>query len=59
MAGRNSRKPTARGRRAAASRARKPDGYTRKELYAKAKTQRIEGRSKMSKRQLENALGMR
>jgi hypothetical protein len=59
MAGRNARKPTARGSKAAASRARKPDGHTRLELYAKAKTQRIEGRSKMSKRQLENALGMR
>jgi uncharacterized protein DUF6496 len=58
MAGRNARKPTARGSKAATSRARKPDGHTRAELYAQAKRQRIEGRSKMSKRQLENALGM-
>jgi len=59
MAGRNARKPTARGRKAATARARKRDGHTRQELYARAKRQRIEGRSKMSKRQLENALGLR
>jgi hypothetical protein len=39
--------------------ARKRDGHTRQELYARAKRRRIEGRSKMSKRQLENALGLR
>ena len=59
MAGRNARKPTARGRKAATARARKRDGHTRQELYARAKRRRIEGRSKMSKRQLENALGLR
>ena len=59
MGGRNARKSTARGRKAATARSRKRDGYTRQELYAKAKRRRIEGRSKMSKRQLENALGMR
>jgi hypothetical protein len=59
MAGRNARKPTARGRKAATARSRKPDGHTRQELYAKAKQKRIEGRSRMTKRQLENALGMR
>jgi Family of unknown function (DUF6496) len=59
MGGRNARKPTARGRRAANARARKRDGYTRQELYAKAKSRHIEGRSRMSKRQLENALGTR
>jgi hypothetical protein len=32
---------------------------SRQELYAKAKDRHIEGRSKMSKRQLQNALGMR
>jgi hypothetical protein len=58
MGGRNARKETARGRKAAASRTRKPDGHTRQELYAEAKNRHIEGRSKMSKRQLENALGM-
>jgi hypothetical protein len=59
MAGRNARKPTAPGRNAAIARSRKRDGHTRQELYAKAKRRRIAGRSKMSKRQLENALGMR
>ena len=58
MAGRDARKPTARGRKAAISRSRKRDGHTRQELYAKAKRRHIVGRSKMSKRQLENALGM-
>jgi len=58
MAGRNARKPTARGRKAAVARARKRDGRTRLQLYAKAKRRGIEGRSRMSKRQLENALGM-
>jgi hypothetical protein len=58
MAGKNARKPTARGHKAAVGRSRKADGHTRQELYAKAKNRHIEGRSKMSKRQLENALGM-
>jgi hypothetical protein len=59
MSGKDARKTTARGRKAATARARKLDGHTRQELYAKAKRRHIEGRSKMSKRQLENALGMR
>jgi hypothetical protein len=59
MKGRDARKPTAKGKRAAQARARKSDGYTRKELYAKAQRRHIEGRSKMTKRQLENALGIR
>lgn len=59
MAGHNARKQTARGHKAAVARARKVDGHTRQELYAKAKRRHVEGRSKMSKRQLENALGMR
>ena len=59
MAGRNARKQTARGHRAAVGRARKADGHTRHELYAKARERHVEGRSKMTKRQLENALGMR
>jgi uncharacterized protein DUF6496 len=59
MGGRNARKLTARGRKAAVARARKRDGHTRQELYAKAQRRHIEGRSKMTKRQLENALGMR
>jgi hypothetical protein len=56
MAGRDARKPTSHGRKAAAARSRRPDGHTRQELYAKAKRKGIEGRSRMSKRQLENAL---
>jgi hypothetical protein len=59
MSGRNARGLTARGRKAATARSRKPDGHTRQELYDKAKRKRIEGRSRMTKRQLENALGMR
>jgi hypothetical protein len=59
MAGRDARKSTTRGRKAAIGRARKRDGHTRQELYAKAKRRGIEGRSRMSKRQLENALGLR
>ena len=59
MGGRNARKPTARGRRVAVARARKQDGYTRQQLYERARRRRIEGRSKMTKRQLENALGLR
>ncbi|MBU6462297.1 MAG: hypothetical protein KGK01_10130 [Bradyrhizobium sp.] len=58
MAGKNARKQTARGHKAAVARSRKADGHTRQELYAKAKSRHVEGRSKMSKRQLENALGM-
>jgi Family of unknown function (DUF6496) len=59
MSGRDARKITARGRKTATARSRKPDGHTRQELYAKAQRKRIEGRSRMSKRQLENALGVR
>jgi hypothetical protein len=58
MGGKNARKRTARGRKAANTRAHRPDGYTRAQLYARAKRQHIEGRSKMTKRQLENALGL-
>jgi hypothetical protein len=58
MAGKNARKQTPRGHDAAVARARKPDGHTRQELYAKARRRHIEGRSRMSKRQLENALGV-
>src|SRR5262245_21892546 len=55
MGGRNASRTTARGRRAARTRSR-ADGATRAELYAKAKRLHIPGRSKMSKRQLKNAL---
>jgi hypothetical protein len=59
MGGRNARKQTARGHLAAVARTRKNDGHTRQELYAKARKRHVEGRSKMTKRQLENALGLR
>lgn len=59
MGGKNSRKLTTRGRKAARSRRRKQDGHTRRELYARAQRRHIEGRSRMTKRQLENALGLR
>ena len=59
MRGRNARKQTTRGHRAAVARARKSDGHTRQELYEKARRRHVEGRSKMTKRQLENALGIR
>ena len=55
MGGENATHTTARGRRAARGRSR-ADGATRAELYARAKRRHIPGRSKMSKRQLENAL---
>jgi hypothetical protein len=54
--GKNAQKPTVRGRRAAIARAHSADGHTRQELYAEAQHRHIEGRSKMTKRQLENAL---
>jgi Family of unknown function (DUF6496) len=59
MGGKNAKKLTARGKRAAAARARRADGHTRRELYGKARRRHIQGRSKMTKRQLENALGIR
>jgi hypothetical protein len=59
MAGSNARRPTAKGRKAAVARSRKRDGHTRQELYAKARKRQIGGRSRMTKRQLENALGIR
>jgi uncharacterized protein DUF6496 len=56
MGGRNATKTTARGRKAARSRARNGHGATKRELYERAKSRSVQGRSKMSKRQLENAL---
>jgi hypothetical protein len=53
MSGREARKTTVRGRKAATGRSRKADGHTRLELYATAKWKQGDGRSKMSKRQLE------
>ena len=56
MGGKSANKPTARGRKTAAARAHRADGHTRQQLYIQARRRHIEGRSKMSKRQLENAL---
>jgi hypothetical protein len=57
MGGKNATHRTAHGRKAARSRARRSgDGATKQELYRKAQARHIEGRSKMTKQQLENAL---
>jgi hypothetical protein len=58
MGGKNARKPTVRGKKAAYTRAHSSDGHTRRQLYAEAQRRHIEGRSKMTKRQLENALAI-
>ncbi len=58
MGVRNAKKPTARGQKVATDRVPRPDGHTRQQLYIQAKRRRIEGRSKMTRRQLENALGV-
>ena len=55
MGGRNATRRTVRGSKAARSRAR--GGPTKAQLYKRAKARGIQGRSKMSKRQLQNALG--
>jgi hypothetical protein len=56
MGAKNARRLTARGRKAASSRARVAGGPTKAALYRRAKRAGIEGRSKMSKRQLQVAL---
>jgi len=55
MGGRNAKRITARGRKAARTRSR-DGGPSKAELYDRAQARGLEGRSKMSKRQLENAL---
>lgn len=55
MGGRNATHRTARGKKAARARARS-GGETKHALYEKAKARHIEGRSRMTKQQLENAL---
>jgi len=55
MGGKNARRRTARGRKAARSRAR--GGATKAELYRRAKAKGVEGRSRMTKQQLKNAVG--
>ena len=56
MGGRDATKTTARGRMAARTRARDGSGATKDALYQRAKARSVPGRSKMTKRQLENAL---
>jgi hypothetical protein len=56
MGGESARRRTARGRKAARTRARRSGHATKQALYERAKARHIEGRSKMTKRQLENAL---
>ncbi len=56
MGGRDATRTTAKGRKAARARARRVAGTTKQELYRRAKARGIEGRSKMSKAQLANAL---
>jgi hypothetical protein len=56
MGGRNATHLTARGRKAARTRARHNGSATKAQLYRRAKARHIPGRSKMTKRQLENAL---
>jgi hypothetical protein len=55
MGGSNARHRTAKGKRVARTRARKGK-MTYDELYERAQKRHVAGRSKMSKRQLENAL---
>lgn len=55
MGGKNATKLTRRGAKAARRRTRHEAG-TKEELYKRAQRKGIEGRSKMTKRQLENAL---
>lgn len=56
MGGKNARRLTTRGKKAAAARAHRADGHTKQELYTRARSRHIQGRSRMTKRQLENAL---
>jgi hypothetical protein len=56
MGGENATDLTRSGSKAARTRARSEARMTKDELYEEAKSKGIEGRSKMTKRQLENAL---
>jgi hypothetical protein len=56
MGGRNAKRLTRRGARAARSRARHSGTLSWAQLYRRAKARSIPGRSRMTKRQLENAL---
>src|SRR6516225_9991823 len=56
MGGRNARKITARGRKAARARSLESGTPTKAQLYRRAKAHGIAGRSKLTKQQLANAL---
>jgi hypothetical protein len=56
MGGKNAARLTASGKKAAFTRARNSGEETKDELYQRAKKKGIEGRSKMTKRQLQNVL---
>jgi hypothetical protein len=56
MGGKNAARLTRSGAKAARTRARRQAGTIKDALYKRAKARGIEGRSKMTKRQLENAL---
>jgi hypothetical protein len=58
MGGKDATHRTARGRKAARTRARGDTSHTKADLLQQARRRDIPGRSKMSKRQLENALHM-
>jgi hypothetical protein len=57
MGGKNAKRPTSRGAKAAASRSRTPDRHTLKDLQSLAARKNVAGRSRMRKQQLKNALG--
>jgi len=56
MGGKNATKLTKRGAKAARARSR-ADGVTKAKVYKKATKRGVAGRSKMTKKQLENAVG--
>lgn len=57
MGGKDATRRTASGRKAATTRSRRAaGGKTKQDLYRQAQAKHIPGRSRMSKRQLENAL---
>jgi hypothetical protein len=56
MGGKDATQTTRIGRKAAITRSRRAAGATKQQLYRRAQAKHIPGRSKMSKRQLENAL---
>ena len=57
MGGRNATRLTVRGAKAARVRTRRSGSESRTELYHRAQRAGIKGRSRMTKQQLENALG--